>query len=62
MGGKCSDYRAIPLCGGINGHHSGNGTKVQPGSYHTIGPPFWKRYGVDIEAVIVQLNAEYFFG
>lgn len=61
MAGKCSDYRATPLCSGIDGHHTGNGTKAQPGSYHTMGRELYRRYGVDIEAEIARLNAEYFF-
>lgn len=60
MGGKCSDYRAVPLCGGIDGHHTGNGTKAQPGSYHVIGRALYRRYGVDVEAEIVRLNAAFF--
>lgn len=60
MGGKCSDYRTIPLCEGIDGHHRGNGTKAQPGSFHAMSWSFWDRYGVDVEAVILRYNMVYF--
>lgn len=59
MGDKCSDYRAIPLC---FDHHVGRGTKLQLGSFHTMSWPFYDRYEIDVETVIVRLNMRYFFG
>lgn len=59
VGAKCSDYRAVPLC---TDHHVGGGTAAQPGSYATMSWAFWERYGIDPDAVIAQLNQEYFFG
>lgn len=58
MGGKTSDYRAVPIC---FDHHNGGGTELQPGSYATLSWGLWRRYEINIEAVIAQLNVEYFF-
>jgi hypothetical protein len=59
---KTDDYRALPLCSGIDGHHNGNGTAVQPGSFHGMSWAFYRRYGIDVEEVIAGLVAGYFFG
>ncbi len=59
MGGKVSDYRAVPLCAP---HHTGGGTSAQPGSYETLSWGLWLRYEIDIEVEIVRLNSVYFFG
>ena len=61
-GSKASDYRAVPLCFGFDGHHMENGTKAQPGSFHRMSWPFYARYDIDVEAVILELNQVYFFG
>jgi len=58
MGGKTSDYRSVHLC---FDHHNGDGTELQPGSYATLSWGLYKRYNIDVEEVILQLNMEYFF-
>jgi hypothetical protein len=58
MGGKVSDYRAVPLC---DDHHMFNGTQAQPGSYDLLSRELWVRYNVDIESVIARLNTSFFF-
>ena len=58
MGLKASDYRAVPLCGGPEGHHVGRGTASFPGSAHTSGRFFLQ--GKDTEGEIVRLNAIFF--
>lgn len=60
MGLKPSDYRAVPLCGGVEGHHTGRGTREKPGSYHALSRAFWERYGIDVEREIVRLNTTFF--
>lgn len=55
---KTTDYRTVPLCAN---HHTGGGTEAQPGSFHGMSWPFWDMYGVDIEAVIANLNIMYTF-
>jgi hypothetical protein len=49
VGKKCSDYRALPLCGE---HHY---------EYHQTSWPFWAKYKLDPEIEILELNQEYFF-
>lgn len=61
-GRKTSDYRCVPLCGGIEGHHRGRGTPQVPGSLHTVGNHFWDRLRIDPEMEILRLNSCYFFG
>jgi hypothetical protein len=58
MGGKTSDYRAVPLC---FDHHNEGGTELQPGSYDNLSWDLWRRYEIDIEDVIARLSLEYFF-
>lgn len=59
MGLKASDFRAVPLCGGPQGHHTGRGTAGHPGSRHA-STAFWDRSGICVEAEIAKLNAEFF--
>ena len=49
---KSSDRDAIPLCG-IEHHREGKY------SIHKLGKDFWKFHGIDRDALIAELNAEY---
>lgn len=51
---RAPDRTAIPLCG-IEHHREG------PASHHKLTAPgaFWKRHGIDRDALIAALNAEY---
>lgn len=57
MGGKVSDFRAVPLC---DDHHTKNGTALQPGSYDNLSWGLWRRYDIDIEKEIALLQSEFF--
>jgi len=61
MGMKPSDYRAVPLCGGVEGHHTGRGTPESRGSVHTVGRRFWELNGIDVERAILGQQMRYFF-
>jgi len=48
---KCPDSEAIPLC--VFHHREG------PHAHHKLGKRFWVLYGIDKDAIIARLNAEY---
>ena len=58
MGMKAPDTRCIPLC---RAHHTGGGTKVQPGSVHRNGRSIFEQYGIDVEKEVARLNMAFFF-
>ena len=46
MGLKGSDYRAIPLCSGLQGHHR---------MCHDIGKKtFYEKYNIDVQEEIIK--------
>jgi hypothetical protein len=50
-GGKCSDYRAVPLCFGPTGHHE---------EFHRVGrDTFAASHRIDIEKEISRLLAKW---
>jgi len=51
LGQKCSDRETLPLC--MEHHRTG------PASHHVLGKKFWKRWGIDRDSVIAELNRIY---
>ncbi len=52
MSQRAPDRTALPLC---ELHHS----RLSPVSIHTLGKPFWSKFGIDKQALIERLNKQF---
>ena len=56
MGGKCSDYRTLPLC---RPHYFRDELVSCHSEYHNTSWPFWEKRGLDVELLINTFNSKY---